>query len=448
MTEFVEGWTIVQTLGEGSYGEVKLLTNRNTGSAVAMKTIDLAKHPNVVKAVRKEIIIHKDLSHPNIIGYYGQRQNDTSVYIFLEYASGGELFDRIEPDVGMLPGEAQKFFQQLLSGVEYLHSRGIAHRDLKPENLLLDDSGNLKISDFGMATYFRLDGRERLLENRCGTLPYAAPEVLLNCYAYAAEPVDIWSCGIILVALLAGELPWDQPSNDCEEYKNWKSDKYMQVTPWSKLDTIALSLVRKILVPSPKDRYTIAKIRDHRWYNKRFSDNFTSCDVTDSARESKLCKSQPQDSCNMEITHDSMFDNGYSFSQPTQIDDLLISTQLLLSQPANANTNCVQRLVRRMTRFFVTVNVDQGAACLIEIIEKLGYSWKIFSAGVITISTLDRRKSPLTFKASILDMDGRTLMDFRLSKGCGLEFKRCFIAVRKELNAIIVKGQVSWSCVS
>lgn len=95
MTEFVEGWTIVQTLGEGSYGEVKLLTNRNTGSAVAMKTIDLAKHPNVVKAVRKEIIIHKDLSHPNIIGYYGQRQNDTSVYIFLEYASGGELFDRI-----------------------------------------------------------------------------------------------------------------------------------------------------------------------------------------------------------------------------------------------------------------------------------------------------------------------------------------------------------------
>ncbi|XP_065207747.1 serine/threonine-protein kinase grp-like isoform X2 [Planococcus citri] len=378
MTEFVEGWTIVQTLGEGSYGEVKLLTNRNTGSAVAMKTIDLAKHPNVVKAVRKEIIIHKDLSHPNIIGYYGQRQNDTSVYIFLEYASGGELFDRIEPDVGMLPGEAQKFFQQLLSGVEYLHSRGIAHRDLKPENLLLDDSGNLKISDFGMATYFRLDGRERLLENRCGTLPYAAPEVLLNCYAYAAEPVDIWSCGIILVALLAG----------------------------------------------------------------------ASCDVTDSARESKLCKSQPQDSCNMEITHDSMFDNGYSFSQPTQIDDLLISTQLLLSQPANANTNCVQRLVRRMTRFFVTVNVDQGAACLIEIIEKLGYSWKIFSAGVITISTLDRRKSPLTFKASILDMDGRTLMDFRLSKGCGLEFKRCFIAVRKELNAIIVKGQVSWSCVS
>jgi len=108
----------------------------------------------------------------------------------------------VEPDIGMPSWGAQKCFRQLISGVEYLHSRGVAHRDLKPENLLLDDNDNLKISDFGLATIYRLQGKERLLEKKCGTLPYVAPEVLVG--AYHAEPADIWSCGIILVALLSG----------------------------------------------------------------------------------------------------------------------------------------------------------------------------------------------------------------------------------------------------
>lgn len=107
-----------------------------------------------------------------------------------------------EPDVGMPRYRAQKYFRQLISGVEYLHGRGVAHRDLKPENLLLDGNDNLKISDFGLATIYRLQGKERRLEKKCGTLPYVAPEVLQR--SYLAEPADIWSCGIILVALLSG----------------------------------------------------------------------------------------------------------------------------------------------------------------------------------------------------------------------------------------------------
>lgn len=98
--------------------------------------------------------------------------------------------------------QAQRYFKQLISAVEYLHSKGVAHRDLKPENLLLDEHDNLKVSDFGMATVYRLHGKERSLENKCGTLPYVAPEVLSG--FYHAEPADIWSCGIILVALLTG----------------------------------------------------------------------------------------------------------------------------------------------------------------------------------------------------------------------------------------------------
>lgn len=98
--------------------------------------------------------------------------------------------------------EARKYFRQLILAVEYLHSRGVAHRDLKPENLLLDAFDNLKVSDFGMATVYRLQGRERCLNKKCGTLPYVAPEVLER--PYHAEPADVWSCGIILIALLAG----------------------------------------------------------------------------------------------------------------------------------------------------------------------------------------------------------------------------------------------------
>ena len=162
--------------------------------------------------------------------------------------------------------EAQRFFKQLISGVEYLHSRGIAHRDLKPENLLLDANDNLKISDFGMATVFRYQGKERLLDKRCGTLPYIgmamnlkrlnevlikplflflAPEVL--CRKYAAEPADIWSCGVVLVAMLAGELPWDNPSPDCQLYTAWKECQITRL-PWTKIDTLALSLLRKVLI--------------------------------------------------------------------------------------------------------------------------------------------------------------------------------------------------------
>lgn len=98
--------------------------------------------------------------------------------------------------------DAKRFFSQLINGVNYLHGKGVAHRDLKPENLLLDEHDNLKISDFGMATMFRIKGRERLLDKRCGTLPYVAPEILVRPYSAAAA--DLWSCGVILVAMLSG----------------------------------------------------------------------------------------------------------------------------------------------------------------------------------------------------------------------------------------------------
>ncbi|XP_013100950.2 serine/threonine-protein kinase grp [Stomoxys calcitrans] len=482
--EFVEGWTLAQTLGEGAYGEVKLLINRQTGEAVAMKMVDLKKHSDAIVSVRKEICIQKMLQDQHILRFFGNRSHGHIEYIFLEYAAGGELFDRIEPDIGMPQHEAQRYFTQLLSGMQYLHQRGITHRDLKPENLLLDEHDNIKISDFGMATMFRCKGKERLLDKRCGTLPYVAPEVLLK--PYHAQPADIWSCGIILVTMLAGELPWDEPSVQCQEFINWKdNDRWTTQTPWSKLDTLAISLLRKVLATNPTYRMTLDKIMSHKWCNMEFIDSDRSRDLVDSAAaleiRSPKAKRQRQMSSHHSTNSNPNIDDtisrnycsqplpvfkhdfeapsnpeeaadhpaarehrlGFCFSQPAMLDDLLLCTQM--NQTQSASQNLFQRLVRRMTRFFVTMRQEETIKRLVATIEKLGYTWKICEDNlVVTITTIDRRKLHLVFKAHIIEMDGKILLDFRLSKGCGLEFKRRFIKIKQLMEDVVLKGPVTW----
>ncbi|XP_033340115.1 serine/threonine-protein kinase grp [Megalopta genalis] len=451
MTEFVEGWIFGHTLGEGAYGEVKLLLNKTTGEAVAMKMIDLGKHSDARQTVRKESAIHRSLSNPNIIQYFGKRSEPNMEYIFLEYASGGELFDRIDPDIGMPAWEAQKYFRQLISAVEYLHSKGIAHRDLKPENLLLDENDNLKVSDFGMATIYKYQGKERCLEKRCGTLPYLAPEIFVP--RYYAEPADIWSCGIILVTLLTGELPWAQSSADCQEYMAWKEGKYMSLTPWRKLDTSSLSLIRNVLMHLPSSRYTIRDIKQHRWFVKIIQEEgYIRPDETDSTQMLKdenlrFCLSQPElprvQNNVVEINLEEQ--PGFSFSQPAHIEDLLVCTQVQNKQLTQASQqNTYQRLVRRMTRFFVTTPLETTVNRLMNCLNNESYTCRINDCRTITISSKDRRTMPLVFKANIVEMDGKILVDFRLSKGCGLEFKRKFMKIKALLDDIILKGPVTW----
>ncbi|GLH07482.1 Serine/threonine-protein kinase grp [Gryllus bimaculatus] len=462
--EFVDGWIRGQILGEGAYGEVQLLLNKSTGEAVAMKVIELGKL-GVDQMVKKEVCIHRRLNHQNIIKCFGSRQEANKHYIFLEYASGGELFDRIEPDVGMEEWQAQKYFKQLLNGVEYMHSQGIAHRDLKPENLLLDNHDNLKISDFGMATIFRFRGQERPLEKRCGTLPYLAPEVMLR--TYLAEPADIWACGIILVAMLAGELPWDQPTADCPEFMAWKDRKWHTLSPWTKIDTVVLSLVQRLLLPLPKSRAKIPEIKGHRWMQKKFSRNMVGvirpaiqvtpprptkrlCSDVDLPSpehvSTRLCQSQPETRivCAVDTDcDDSPNADVVSFSQPAQFEDLLLSSQLHSTQSTTTSQNVYQKLVRRMTRFFVKLSCEQSIKLLLSALGDHGWSCKATTRQV-TVTCVDKRKMPLTFKVNVLDMDGQTLLDFRLSKGCGLEFKKCFLKIKESLEEVVEKGPVTW----
>lgn len=470
MEAFVEGWDFVETLGEGAFGEVKLAVNQNTQEAIAVKIINL-KQVASPEDIRKEICIHRMLQDVHIIRFYGTRTDGEKQYLFLEYAAGGELFDKIEPDIGMPQFQAQKYFKQLLDGVEYLHTKGVTHRDLKPENLILDGDDNLKITDFGLATVFRHQGKERSLGRCCGTPPYVAPEVFAK-KDYNAEPADLWSCGIVLVAMLAGELPWNEPSKKCPEYRAWTEKKY-HFTPWNKIDTTAFGLLTKILKENPQQRYTIKQIKKHKWYLRTFSkgkyspsssprdsmsgtgafkricsakgtDNFRNqCDrmIPASQPEFRRFNKEDLDSIGNEEEKDG--DHfGIWFSQPVHPDHMLLCSQSpstqTSSQTSQLSQTPFQRLVKRMTRFHSKVNLETTLRKLLAVLDQRRYQFKVSNSKVVTINGVDRRRNPLTFKACLLEMNAEALLvDFRLSKGDGIEFKRHFLEIKKALSEIV-----------
>jgi serine/threonine protein kinase len=165
--------------------------------------------------IKKEISIMKMVRHTYVVGMKEVLASRTKIFIVLELIQGGELFDKIVNEGRFDEAKARFYFRQLVEGVQYCHSLGICHRDLKPENLLLDENGNLKISDFGLSALYvgdpDADGacRTELLHTTCGTPNYVAPEVLAD-QGYDGKKADVWSCGVILYVLLAGFLPFDE----------------------------------------------------------------------------------------------------------------------------------------------------------------------------------------------------------------------------------------------
>ncbi|KAK2989968.1 hypothetical protein RJ640_004131, partial [Escallonia rubra] len=208
-----------RTLGEGSFAKVKFARNMETGENVAIKILDkekVLKH-KMIGQIKREISTMKLIRHPNVIRMYEVMASKTKIYIVLEFVTGGELFDKIATKGRLKEDEARKYFQQLINAVDYCHSRGVFHRDLKPENLLLDASGVLKVSDFGLSALPQQVREDGLLHTTCGTPNYVAPEVINN-KGYDGAKADLWSCGVILFVLMAGYLPFEE-SNLMALYK-------------------------------------------------------------------------------------------------------------------------------------------------------------------------------------------------------------------------------------
>lgn len=207
------------------------------------------------------------LKHPNIVRLYDVIETDKYIGIILEYASGGELFDHILAHRYLRERDAAKLFSQLISGVWYIHQRKIVHRDLKLENLLLDRNRNVIITDFGFANRFEHKADD-LMQTSCGSPCYAAPELVISEGLYVGSAVDIWSCGVILYAMLAGYLPFDDdPANPDGDNINLLY-KYIVSTPLSFPDYIsteARDLLSTMLVPDPTRRTTLDSIMRHSW---------------------------------------------------------------------------------------------------------------------------------------------------------------------------------------
>lgn len=261
-------WKLGRTLGRGSTGRVRLAKNVNTGKLAAVKIVpklnfkklenpkyktnDASKLPY---GIEREIIIMKLISHPNIMGLYDVWENKNDLYLILEYIEGGELFDYLIKRGKLQEFEAINYFKQIIQGIGYLHQFNICHRDLKPENLLLDFNKNIKIADFGMAA---LEVDRRLLETSCGSPHYASPEIVAG-RNYHGAPSDIWSCGIILFALLTGHLPFDDENIRRLLLKVQKGKFIMP----SDLSWEAKDLISRMLQVSPNDRIPIEDILRH-----------------------------------------------------------------------------------------------------------------------------------------------------------------------------------------
>jgi serine/threonine protein kinase len=230
------------------------------GMKVAVKILNRAKirQQQMEEKLKREIKILKSFSHIHLIKLYEVIETPTDVFVVTEYSSGGELFDYIVERGRLSEQEARRFFQQIIVGVEYCHAHAVAHRDLKPENLLLDERSNVKIADFGLSNCMR-DGW--FLKTSCGSPNYAAPEVISG-KLYAGPEVDIWSCGVIVYALLCGTLPFDDESIP---YLFRKIKGGIYILP-SYLSDSSKDLISKMLVTDPLKRITIQGIRNHPWF--------------------------------------------------------------------------------------------------------------------------------------------------------------------------------------
>ena len=256
----------VREIGAGNFGVAKLMRNKDTRELVAMKFIE--RGYRIDENVFREIVNHRSLRHPNIVRFKEVVLTPTHLAIVMEYAAGGELFERICEAGRFHEDEARYFFQQLVCGVSYCHAMQICHRDLKLENTLLDGSPapRLKICDFGYSKSSLLHSRPK---STVGTPAYIAPEVFSR-REYDGKHADVWSCGVTLYVMLVGAYPFEDPKDPKNFRKTisrivnvqYKIPEYVHVSQNCR------HLLSRVFVANPHKRITMSEIKSHPWFLK------------------------------------------------------------------------------------------------------------------------------------------------------------------------------------
>ncbi|XP_042513832.1 CBL-interacting serine/threonine-protein kinase 7-like [Macadamia integrifolia] len=251
-------------LGRGSFAKVYYARSLADGSDLAVKVIDKTKIINTTMEPRviNEVSVMRRLRHPNIIRIHEVMATKSKMYLILEYARGGELLSKISRRQRFTDPIARRYFQQLVLALEFCHRNGVTHRDLKPQNLLLDDQGNLKVSDFGLSALPE-QLKDGLLHTACGTPAYTAPEVVGR-KGYDGGKADAWSCGVILFVFLAGFLPFDD-SNLAVMYQKIRRRDFQFPSWFSKS---ARWVIARLLDPNPETRLSIEALMEVGWFKK------------------------------------------------------------------------------------------------------------------------------------------------------------------------------------
>ena len=280
----------------------------------------------------------------------------------MELAEGGDLFDKIESDVGVGEDIAHFYFTQLISAVSYMHSKGVGHRDIKPENILLSAEGNLKIADFGLATLFEYKGVQKLCHTSCGSPPYTAPEVV-TCntrsrqkidQGYSGNFVDIWSCGVVLFVLLVGNTPWDEPLDRSFEFDQYvKTNGRPDDELWHNLPPETLSLLRGMMRVNPQERYSLAEIRRHPWFTRE--NKYLSSEGK--LENSVALATQMFESMKIDFSQDPMASQTQRSEDAMDVDSHDLATKLASTQPETP-TNDIMFDWERPPRFVASNGVS------------------------------------------------------------------------------------------
>ena len=280
MTE-LSNYKYIKTIGEGTFGKVKLALHILTGEKVAIKILqkNLIKYEKHYQRIQNEIKYLKLLNHPNIIKIYEVIENASSFFIVMEYATGGELFNYIVLKEKLDEKETSFFFYQIIQGVRKIHEKKICHRDIKPENLLLTKKNIIKIIDFGLSSEY-----DEFLLTPCGSPCYASPEMIKG-KKYKGLSVDLWACGVILFAMLFGYLPFDDVDNNKLFKKIINCEIDFPEENEIDVGKNAIDLIKKILNPDPEKRINIDEVEKHpfleygkKQYEKLFSKEIVHCE--------------------------------------------------------------------------------------------------------------------------------------------------------------------------
>lgn len=414
-----------RTLGQGTFAKVKFARNIHTGENVAIKILDkekILKH-KMISQIKREITTTKLIRHPNIIRMHEVMASKTKIYIVLEYVTGGELFDKISSLGRLKEDEARKYFQQLINAVDYCHSRGVFHRDLKPENLLLDSTGALKVSDFGLSALSQQVREDGLLHTTCGTPNYIAPEVIHD-KGYDGSKADVWSCGVILFVLMSGYLPFED-SNLMSLYKKISKADF-SCPAW--FSTSAKKLIKKILDPNPKTRITMSEIKENDWFKKGYKPPcFETVDVNVDDVHSIFNDKEESGNLVVESREE----------KPSSMNafELIATSQglnlgILFEKPAG-NVKKETRFTSKLPPSEILSKIEQAAAPLGFNVEKHNYKLKLHGEKI-------GRKGHLSIATEVFEVaPSLCMVELRKAKGDTLEFNSFYTNITPGLKDIV-----------